>query len=173
MTQVLQSLCPLHFGLFINFSCPLHFGLLIPFSCPLHFGLLLNLLLCAMFTLVTKLYELFRGNPCWHYSLSFMIFYYYMCAEFIRFLQLVYLVVVFLLWLPFLRLLLCNYYMSYFAYTCKTEGKNGISRLISALCVNCLNSIPEYSRIIDYSNIWMCIWCGLLQNFTKLKNLNF
>ena len=53
-------------------------------------------------------------------------------------------------------------HMSYFAYACKTEGKNGISRLISALCVNCLNSIPEYSRIIDYSIIWMCIWCGLL-----------
>ena len=38
-------------------------------------------------------------------------------------------------------------YMSYFAYVCKTEGKNGISRLISALCVNCLISIPEYSRL--------------------------
>ena len=43
-------------------------------------------------------------------------------------------------------------HMSYFAYACKTEGKNGISRLISALCVNCLISIPEYSRIIDYSS---------------------
>ena len=59
--------------------------------------------------------------------------------------------------------------MSYFAYACKTEGKNGISRLISALCVNCLNSIPEYSRIIDYSIIWMCIWCGLLQKLYKIK----
>ena len=38
-------------------------------------------------------------------------------------------------------------YMSYFAYACKTEGKNGISHLISALCVNCLISIPEYSRL--------------------------
>ena len=38
-------------------------------------------------------------------------------------------------------------YMSYFAYACKTEGQNGISRLISALCVNCLSSIPEYSRL--------------------------
>ena len=37
--------------------------------------------------------------------------------------------------------------MSYFAYACKAEGKNGISRLISALCVNCLISIPEYSRL--------------------------
>ena len=55
------------------------------------------------------------------------------------------------------------------AYACKTEGKNGISRLISALCVNCLISIPEYSRIIDYSIIWMCIWCGLLQKLYKIK----
>ena len=61
------------------------------------------------------------------------------------------------------------YHMSYFAYACKTEGKNGISRLISALCVNCLNSILEYSRIIDYSIIWMCIWCGLLQKLYKIK----
>ena len=38
-------------------------------------------------------------------------------------------------------------YMSYFAYACKTEGQNGIFRLISALCVNCLSSIPEYSRL--------------------------
>ena len=37
--------------------------------------------------------------------------------------------------------------MSYFAYACKTEGKNGISRLISGLCLNCLSSIPEYSRL--------------------------
>ena len=59
--------------------------------------------------------------------------------------------------------------MSYFAYACKTEGKNGISRLISALCVNCPNSIPEYSRIIDYSIILMCIWCGLLQKLYKIK----
>ena len=33
--------------------------------------------------------------------------------------------------------------------------QNGISRLISALCVNCLISIPEYSRIIDYSITWL------------------
>ena len=59
--------------------------------------------------------------------------------------------------------------MSHFAYACKTKGKNGISRLISALCVNCLISIPEYSRIIDYSIIWMCIWCGLLQKLYKIK----
>ena len=37
--------------------------------------------------------------------------------------------------------------MSHFAYACKTEGQNGISRLISGLCVNCLISIPEYSRL--------------------------
>ena len=46
---------------------------------------------------------------------------------------------------------------------------NGISRVISALCINCLISIPEYSRIIDYSIIWMCIWCGLLQKLYKIK----
>ena len=63
----------------------------------------------------------------------------------------------------------CQLHMSHFAYACKTEGKNGISRLISALCVNCLISIPEYSRIIDYSIIWMCIWCGLLQKLYKIK----
>ena len=38
-------------------------------------------------------------------------------------------------------------YMSHFAYACKTEGQNGISHLISTLCVNCLISIPEYSRL--------------------------
>ena len=37
--------------------------------------------------------------------------------------------------------------MSHFAYACKTEGENGISCLISALCINCLRSIPEYSRL--------------------------
>ena len=60
-------------------------------------------------------------------------------------------------------------YMSYFTYVCKTEGKNGISCLISALCINYLISIPEYSRIIYYSIIWMCIWCGLLQKLYKIK----
>ena len=60
-------------------------------------------------------------------------------------------------------------HMSHFAYACKTEGKNGISRLISALCINCLISILEYSRIIDYSIIWMCIWCRLLQKLYKIK----
>ena len=38
-------------------------------------------------------------------------------------------------------------HMSHFAYACKTEGENGISRLISALCLNCLSSISEYSRL--------------------------
>ena len=38
-------------------------------------------------------------------------------------------------------------HMSHFSYACKTEGKNGISRLISGLCVNCLSTIPEYSRL--------------------------
>ena len=75
-------------------------------------------------------------------------------------------------WNPFLFLfmfVLALIYMSHFAYACKTEGENGISRLISALCVNCLISIPEYSRIIDYSIIWMCIWCGLLKKLYKIK----
>ena len=62
-----------------------------------------------------------------------------------------------------------NRNMSHFSYACKTEGQNVISRLISALCVNCLSAIPEYSRIIDYSIIWMCSWCGLLQKLHKIK----
>ena len=62
-------------------------------------------------------------------------------------------------------------HMSHFSYACKTEGENGISRLISALCVNCLSCIPEYSRIIDYSIIWMCIWCELLQKLQKIKKI--
>ena len=37
--------------------------------------------------------------------------------------------------------------MSHVTYACKTEGENGISSLISALCVNCLSSILEYSRL--------------------------
>ena len=45
------------------------------------------------------------------------------------------------------RVTVTNIYMSHFAYACKTEGQNGISRLISGLCVNCLISIPEYSRL--------------------------
>ena len=38
-------------------------------------------------------------------------------------------------------------HMSHFSYACKTEGENGISRLISSLCINCLSAIPEYSRL--------------------------
>ena len=47
-------------------------------------------------------------------------------------------------------------HMSHFAYACKTEGKNGISHLISALCINCLISIPEYSRLnhLDVHLVW-------------------
>ena len=62
-------------------------------------------------------------------------------------------------------------HMSHFSYACKTKGENGISHLISALCVNCLSAILEYSRIIDYSIIWMCIWCGLLQKLHKIKKI--
>ena len=48
------------------------------------------------------------------------------------------------------------WFMKIFAYACKTEGKNGISRLISTLCVNCLISIPEYSRLnhLDVHLVW-------------------
>ena len=67
-------------------------------------------------------------------------------------------------------------YMSHFSYLFKTERENGISHLISALCINCkftseCNSriFQKYSRIIDYSMIWMCIWCGLLQKIEKSK----
>ena len=60
-------------------------------------------------------------------------------------------------------------HMSHFSYACKTEGENGISCLISVLCVNCLSAIPEFSRIIDPSIIWMCIWCGPLQKLHKIK----
>ena len=38
-------------------------------------------------------------------------------------------------------------YMSHFSYACKTEGENGISHLISALCINCMSAVLEYSRI--------------------------
>ena len=64
----LTLLVPLYIGLLLQFPCPLHFGLLLQFPCP--FGLSLTFFLCAMFTLMTKLYELFRGNPHWHYSLA-------------------------------------------------------------------------------------------------------
>ena len=39
--------------------------------------------------------------------------------------------------------------MSHFSYSCKTEGENGISRLISALCVNCKFTSERYSRIFQ------------------------
>ena len=44
-------------------------------------------------------------------------------------------------------ILIRTIYMSHFASACKTEGQNGICRLISALCINCLSSISEYSRL--------------------------
>ena len=55
----------------------------------------------------------------------------------------------------------------------KNRRKNGISRLISELCVNCLISIPEYSRIIDYQSSGCASGVDYFRNFTKLKNLNF
>ena len=67
-------------------------------------------------------------------------------------------------------------YMSHFSYSCKTEWENGISRLISALCVNCKFTsehysgiFQKYSRIIDYSIIWMCIWYRLIEKLEKSK----
>ena len=60
-------------------------------------------------------------------------------------------------------------YMSHFSYMCKTKGENEISHLISALCVNRLSVIPEYSRFIDYSIIWMSMWCGLPQKLHKIE----
>ena len=59
--------------------------------------------------------------------------------------------------------------MSHFSYVCKTEGQNGIFCLMFALCLNCLSAILEYSRFIDFSIIWMSIWCGLLQKLHKIK----
>ena len=44
-------------------------------------------------------------------------------------------------------------HVSHFSNACKTEGENEISRLISALCVNCLSVIPEYSRVILNSQV--------------------
>ena len=43
--------------------------------------------------------------------------------------------------------------MSHFSYSCKTEGENGISRLISALCVNCKFTSEHYSGI--FQNYWL------------------
>ena len=63
----------------------------------------------------------------------------------------------------------CIEYVSLRLRVQNRRKKNGISHLISALCINCMISIPEYSRIIDYSIIWMCIWCGLLQKLYKIK----
>ena len=58
--------------------------------------------------------------------------------------------------------------------------QNGISRLISALCVNCLISIPRTMRKLSdlYSGIFQTQSSGcasgvdLFRNFTKLKILN-
>ena len=66
--------------------------------------------------------------------------------------------------------------MSHFSYSCKIKRENGISCLISTLCVNCkftseCNSgiFQKYSRNVDYSTIWLCIWYGLLQKLEKDK----
>ena len=58
---------------------------------------------------------------------------------------------VFLLW--FCMLKWSQTYMSHFSYSCKTEGENGISHLISALCVNCKFTSEHYSGI--FQNYWL------------------
>ena len=67
-------------------------------------------------------------------------------------------------------------HMSHFSYSCKIEWENGISCLISALCVNCKFTsehssgiVQKYSRNANYSTIWLCIWYGLLQKLEKDK----
>ena len=52
----------------LQYPFPLHFGILLQFLCPLHFGLFSTFFSCAMFTHLTRLYELFRGNLRWHYN---------------------------------------------------------------------------------------------------------
>ena len=42
-----------------------------------------------------------------------------------------------------------NIHMSHFSYACKTEGGNGISCLISALCVNFKFTSECYSGIFQ------------------------
>ena len=58
--------------------------------------------------------------------------------------------------------------------------QNGISRLISALCVNCLISIPEYSRIrlhvqngISRLIFALCINCLIsILEYSRLNHLD-
>ena len=58
--------------------------------------------------------------------------------------------------------------------------QNGISRLISALCVNCLISIPEYSRIrlhvqngISHLISALCINCLIsIPEYSRLNHLD-
>ena len=44
--------------------------------------------------------------------------------------------------------LLLNIYVS-LPYSCKTEGENGISRLISTVCINCKFTSEHYSGIFQ------------------------
>ena len=44
-------------------------------------------------------------------------------------------------------------YMSHFSYSCKIKRQNGISRFISALCVNCKFTSESNSEI--FQNYWL------------------
>ena len=45
-------------------------------------------------------------------------------------------------------------YMSYFAYACKTEGKNGISRLISKLLRTLDSSLRDRLFVLQNEVFW-------------------
>ena len=45
-------------------------------------------------------------------------------------------------------------YMSYFAYACKTEGKNGISRLISELLRTLDSSLRDRLFVLQNEVFW-------------------
>ena len=63
-----------------------------------------------------------------------------------------------------------NLHMSYFAYACKTEGKNGISPLyFHTMCK--LSDL--YSGIFQTKSSGCASGVNYFRNFTKLKNLNF
>ena len=59
--------------------------------------------------------------------------------------------------------------MSHFSYACKTEGENGISHLISALCINCLSAIPEYSSILAVRRLFKGFGGGKNQDFMIIR----
>ena len=71
-----------------------------------------------------------------------------------------------------------NVYKIYVSLRLRVQ--NGISRLISALCVNCLISIPEYSRIrlrvqngISRLISTLCINCLIsIPEYSRLNHLD-